>query len=895
MQIVDISPREDNTTRRLSRTLQSVSGKALCCALHTDGRRAYLGGYSGVWRSDDSGATWRHLEWPQPPAGSTLVPGALLGVTIYDLAVSPANPDVVLAAVGKDARQPSAVGIWRSSDGGATWTRVHQFVQGTNVSQANCLAIAADDANVVFAAGGVSLARSLDGGLTWTTIRPQTALQRVWFVAIGALDGAVRRVYAIGSRLWHSEDGGTTWRQDPQDLSLDQITDFPGPGARSLSVHPRDPRKVFVATFERNDAIDKSEGIVWRGEFDSEGNSQWLRLAPMPLNYPQVTASGAGFVVPVVDVISHELLLVASDRRTVHVSVGEPRESADWVRIEDEQCHVDPHGFAAARIFTRPSVPTPGESGPALLVNDGGANVSHDGLHTWINGTGLSTLGLVNAAVIPQSGKAPAICMGMGDNFGFASPDGGVTWETQHYQGGDNDCAFSDLRQSKRAVVFAPRDSKGDGGVGRGVVYLYSTTADRAPDTTHGTTEVQAIPGAPPLPSKVLQALNDDDPATALSLVDAAWSVVSFNYAAGYRPLVLTLANEVVPADVDLVAVRFTDGLPELVRTTKLSRITDAQFWETHQTADGPNVRAFKVGPPLPSAAISVVQASGGHASPTFFVGDQTMSVGGGGRLWKWTQGATTWQPLVPAPAGRPPQVAQRFFVDPYRPSLIYVLARDHVYRSNDGGSTWVADSALERALTESGAFPIVIGDDGNPAPALLRDMQFDPRHPGHRYAVGPAGVFQTLDGAHWTCLLRSSAAACRPLNLAYDFESCPRALYVSTSNRGILKLAPLPPEWDFPKGSVQAAVGRITLLRIHDVGTGFGPPHDPLDGEIVVFLDSEPEKAFGLRLRADTDRPVAEGMLSVLRDAFNRDGVVRLEFVRTGCRSGRIVRVIEH
>lgn len=893
MQIVDISPRDDNTTRRMSRDIQSVSGKALCCALHPDGRRAYLGGHSGVWRSDDSGATWQHLEWAQPPGHSTLVPGALLGVTIYDLAISPADPDVVLAAVAKDARQPGAVGLWRSADGGATWTRVHQFVQGTSVGQANCLSVAPDDANLVFAAGGFSLARSLDGGLTWTTIRPQMAGERVWYVAVAALEGTVRRVYAAGSRIWHSEDGGTTWRPDPQALALGASGDGSGQGARSLSVHPGNPRKVYVATFERNDAIDNTEGIVWRGEFDSEGNSRWLRLAPIPLNYPQVTASGAGFVVPIVDVISRELLLVASDRRTVHVGVGEPRESTDWVRIEDAQCHVDPHGFAAARIFTRPSVPTPGQSGQALLVNDGGANVSHDGLHTWANATGLPTLGIVNAAVIPQKGKAAAVCMGMGDNSGFATPDGGATWETQHYQGGDNDCAFSDPRQARRAVVFGPRDGKGDGGVGRGVVYLYATTADRAPDTSHGTSEVQKIPGAPPLPSKILEALNADDPAAALNLLNAAWNAVSFFHAAGYRPLVLTLADEPVPTDVDMVAVRFTDGLPELVRTTKLSRITDAQFWETNATADGPNVRAFKVGPPLPSTAVSVVQASGGHASPTFYVGDQNTNAGGGGRVWKWAPGTTAWQPIVPAAAGSP-AVAQRFFVDPYRPNLLYVLARDHVYRSNNGGSTWSVDTALERALTEDGAFPIVIGDDGNPAPALLRDMQFDPRHPGHRYAVGPAGVFQTLDGARWTCLLRSSAAACRPMNLAYDFESCPRALYVSTSNRGILKLAPLPPEWDFPVGSLQAAVGRITLLRIHDVGTGFGPPGDQLDGEIVVFLDTQPEKAFGLRLRADANRAAAEGMLSVLRDVFNRDRVVRLEFVRTGCRSGRIVRVIE-
>jgi hypothetical protein len=34
--------------------------------------------------------------------------------------------------------------------------------------------------------------------------------------------------------------------------------------------------------------------------------------------------------------------------------------------------------------------------------------------------------------------------------------------------------------------------------------------------------------------------------------------------------------------------------------------------------------------------------------------------------------------------------------------------------------------------------------------------------------------------------------------------------------------------------------------------------------------------------------------MLVLLRDAFNRNRPVRLEFVRTGCRTGRIIRVIE-
>ena len=220
MRIDDISPRADNTTTiRLSRDLQSVSGKAWCCALSQRGTRAYLGGHSGVWRSDDGGTNWFHLEWPQPPSGTTVVPGALLGTTIYDILVSHADQDLVFAAVGRDARRPAQSGIWRSADGGASWTRVHQFVSGSTIEQANCLAMAPDDPNLVFCAGGFSLARSIDGGLTWTNLMPQqSAGERVWYVAIARRQGRFRRVYAVGSRVWVSINGGNSWRTDPQPL-----------------------------------------------------------------------------------------------------------------------------------------------------------------------------------------------------------------------------------------------------------------------------------------------------------------------------------------------------------------------------------------------------------------------------------------------------------------------------------------------------------------------------------------------------------------------------------------------------------------------------------------------------------------------------------------------------
>ena len=91
-----------------------------------------------------------------------------------------------------------------------------------------------------------------------------------------------------------------------------------------------------------------------------------------------------------------------------------------------------------------------------------------------------------------------------------------------------------------------------------------------------------------------------------------------------------------------------------------------------------------------------------------------------------------------------------------------------------------------------------------------------------------------------------------------------------------------------------QATTGLITLLRVNEVGTGYGPPDDFLDAEVIVWLDSEPEKAFGFQLRNGGSLPDAQGELKALRDAFNANRRVRLEFIRTGCRTGLIVRVIQ-
>lgn len=86
-----------------------------------------------------------------------------------------------------------------------------------------------------------------------------------------------------------------------------------------------------------------------------------------------------------------------------------------------------------------------------------------------------------------------------------------------------------------------------------------------------------------------------------------------------------------------------------------------------------------------------------------------------------------------------------------------------------------------------------------------------------------------------------------------------------------------------FGVGSAQAELrnisnAKLTLLRIHEVGSKFGPNTDQLDVEVVITLARHPG-AFGFKLRDDRNRPVRQGMLDLLRDAFSNDWPVSIDY----------------
>lgn len=92
--------------------------------------------------------------------------------------------------------------------------------------------------------------------------------------------------------------------------------------------------------------------------------------------------------------------------------------------------------------------------------------------------------------------------------------------------------------------------------------------------------------------------------------------------------------------------------------------------------------------------------------------------------------------------------------------------------------------------------------------------------------------------------------------------------------------------------GAILTLEGTPSFLRVHEVGTRFGPPGDQLDVEVVLGLAETPGRAFGFQLRPGDDEAARAGMLTLLRQAFDEQIRVRLDYTRTGFMNGRLIRV---
>lgn len=182
----------------------------------TGGISAPVLGQGSIWRTIDGGRTWSRSD------------ADYNGVRVNAVAADPANPGHLLAATDGNAVQ-------RSSDAGLTWASSTGITERT-------VSVAFDPtrpglALVTLNGGGVR--RSLDGGATWGDVVPGTSSIR----DVLAVDGSGVAFTNLGSTLAQSSDGGLTW-------AAMTSGGFPTTAfsIRCIGLNPADPGTVWVGT-----------------------------------------------------------------------------------------------------------------------------------------------------------------------------------------------------------------------------------------------------------------------------------------------------------------------------------------------------------------------------------------------------------------------------------------------------------------------------------------------------------------------------------------------------------------------------------------------------------------------------------------------------------------------
>ncbi len=192
----------------------------------------------GVYRSKDGGATWTQVLFRDEHAGAC------------DLSMDPHNPRILYAALWQVQRTfwsltsgGPGCGLFRSTDGGDTWTEITRnpgLPKGT-IGKIG-VSVSPAQAGRVWAlveAEDGAVFRSDDGGETWQRQSEQGELRwRAWYyMHIFAHPTQANTVYVLNGASWKSTDGGATFVKYPT----------PHGDNHDLWIDPKNPKRMIQA------------------------------------------------------------------------------------------------------------------------------------------------------------------------------------------------------------------------------------------------------------------------------------------------------------------------------------------------------------------------------------------------------------------------------------------------------------------------------------------------------------------------------------------------------------------------------------------------------------------------------------------------------------------------
>jgi photosystem II stability/assembly factor-like uncharacterized protein len=310
-----------------------TSGRVIDFALHPSAPDTWYVAVAcgNLWKTTNAGTTWKPIFDDQ---GS---------YSIGCVAIDPKNPLIVWLGTGENNSQRSVGygdGLYKSLDGGATWKKVGL----ENSEHIGEIVIDPDDADVVYVAaqgplwssgGDRGLYKTTDGGATWTRVLHVDEWTGVSDLEMDPRDHDViyattyqraRRVWTLvdggpGSGIHKSTDGGKTWTKIVKGLPEGDL------GRIGIALSPEDPDVVYALV-----EASRRTGGFYRS---TDGGSHWERRSDYNSTSPQYYQE----IVPDPNVEGR----IYSLDTWMHVTEDGGK---NWHRIPNEQFkHVDNHSL----------------------------------------------------------------------------------------------------------------------------------------------------------------------------------------------------------------------------------------------------------------------------------------------------------------------------------------------------------------------------------------------------------------------------------------------------------------------------------------------------------------------------------------------------------------------
>ncbi len=191
------------------------------------------GGERGVFKTTDGGRTWRNVLSVDQHTGAA------------DLVLDPSDPDVMYAATHQRERRAynfvgggPGSGIWKSTDGGETWTRLSKGLPESDIGRIG-LDVAMSHPSTVYAVTEGSeqgVYRTDDGGASWRKVSDIASIP--WYFGEIRVDPEdPETVYHLGVQLQVSHDGGATWERAARGPHVDH---------HALWINPEDPSHLIL-------------------------------------------------------------------------------------------------------------------------------------------------------------------------------------------------------------------------------------------------------------------------------------------------------------------------------------------------------------------------------------------------------------------------------------------------------------------------------------------------------------------------------------------------------------------------------------------------------------------------------------------------------------------------